>query len=197
MFSLTKNEIRTINFLVRNYTERISINGIARQLSLSPMGAYKILKRLEQHAILEYEKIGNAIHYQLNLSAEGGKKAAELALTNNILNPFAKVCVEDLQRLKPLTLCAALFGSVLAKGMNANDIDIFCVIKPSKYKELKAKICDWQKSTSKKIHLLVQTKDDLLRNMKNKDPVIEDILKTGAFFWGEEIIIEAIRQCQK
>lgn len=193
--SLTKNEIKVINLLLRNFTERYSINGIARALGLSPMGAYKMLKKLEKNKILVNEKIGQGVYYEINLHESIGQKAAEFVLTasTNDLSPYARVCREDMLKSRSLTSCAGLFGSVLTKGMEANDVDIFYVAKVSDYKKLRKSIEEWQKTCSKPLHLFVQTKEDLVSNLKKKDAPLLDILKKCAFFWGQEVVVEAIK----
>ncbi|MBI3034822.1 hypothetical protein HYY71_00730 [Candidatus Woesearchaeota archaeon] len=62
MQNLTVNEARVMDFLVRNFKERNSINRIAKRLKPSPMGAYKIPKKLEKANVAEVEEIGNAVH---------------------------------------------------------------------------------------------------------------------------------------
>ncbi|MEK6857246.1 MAG: nucleotidyltransferase domain-containing protein [Nanoarchaeota archaeon] len=196
MFSLTENEIRTVNFLIRNWTERHSINSISKKLNLSPMGGYKILKKLEKQKILTFEKIGQAIYYEVNLDEQIGQKTAEFVLSQNELNSFAKVCSDEIKKFYELCDCVALFGSVLTKGINANDIDLFCVVKKEKYEDLRKKIREWQKISSKHIQLIVQTTEDLIKNLKNKDVVLLDIVRTGSFFLGQEIIVGGIKRCQ-
>ncbi len=193
MISLTQNEIKVINFLIRNFSERYSINSIAKHTSLSAKGAYKILKKLEKNKVVIYEQIGQGMYYEVNLHEPIGQKAAEFALAANELTPYAKICREDLLKSRSLASCAGLFGSVLTKGLDANDVDIFYVTESSEYKKLRKHIEEWQKTCSKPLHLFVQTKEDLLNNLKKKDAPLLDILKKGAFFWGQEIIVEAIK----
>ncbi|MBI2136493.1 hypothetical protein HYU06_05465 [Candidatus Woesearchaeota archaeon] len=133
------------------------------------------------------------MYYEINLWNSIGQKATEFALTPNELNGYAKLCEKDIHITKPYAACAGLFGSVLTKGMEANDIDVFCVVERDNYLKLRQKIQEWQKHSSKHIHLFVQTKDDLVNNFKKKDAPLLDILKKGAFFWGQEVIVEAIK----
>ncbi|MBI2564622.1 winged helix-turn-helix transcriptional regulator [Candidatus Woesearchaeota archaeon] len=196
MFSLTENESKVINFLARNWSERISMNEVAKKLNLSPMGAYKILRKLEKQKILVFESIGQAKYYKLNFQEQIARKSAEFVFSQNELNSFAKVCAEDLKKLQGLADCVILFGSVLTKGINANDIDVFCVIKKQNYEKLRKEIQELQKTSSKKLQLVVQTFEDLVKNLKNKDPVLLDIIRNGALLSGQEIILEGISKCQ-
>lgn len=191
--SLTINESRTMDFLIRNFNEKNSINEIARRLNLSPRGAYKILKKLEKIEAITPEKIGNAIYYKTNFNDEIGIKLSEFVLVQNELNPYLQVQEADLKRLRKIASACVLFGSVIEKGREANDIDVMFVIKKDGLKKLASAIKDIQVIKIKKIHRLVQTKEDLAENIKKKDKVIMSIIKTGKVLWGAEIIVEAIK----
>ncbi len=193
MQSLTANEAKVMDFLVRNFHEKNSINEIARRLNLSPMGSYKILKKFEKIDAVKVDKIGQALYYKANLDSEIGIKLAELVLVQNELNSYAKVQAEDFEVLKEITLSCILFGSVITKGKEANDIDVFLVLDRKNYKEVSKRLREIKERKPKKIQDVMATKEDLIKNIKQKDEVILDILKTGKVLWGSEIIVEAIK----
>ena len=192
VYNLTKNESRVINFLARN-RKKYSINELGKKLSLSPRGIYKILKKLEKLNIIIPEKLSNAIYYKLNLNNELAIKLAEFVLTDNELNSYAKVLLDDFKQLKEITFGCILFGSVLRKGREANDIDILFIIEKDKFKELNNKLEKIQDLKPKKINPIMQTKDDLAKNIMKNDEVILEIIKNGAILWGSEAVIEAIK----
>ena len=193
MVGLTLNEIRVISFLLRNFTERYSINQLARELGLSPMGARKIAMKLEKARVLRSEAIGNAIYYRPNLDKEIGRKTAELVLAYNDLNPYARVQAKDLEQLRPHALSAVLFGSVLTKAENAGDIDVLLVLKENQLNKMHKVLMEIQSIKSKKISEMLQTREDLVRNIKKRDAPLLDAIRTGQVLWGSEIIVEAIR----
>ena len=53
MLSLSDNEFSVISFLVRNFTEKLTIRNIAHRLNFSPAGVFNILKKLieEQESV--------------------------------------------------------------------------------------------------------------------------------------------------
>jgi len=191
--SLTQNEARVADFLIRNFQERNSINETGKRLKLSPMGVYKILKKLEKINAVVPEKIGNAIYYRPNLNEEIGVKLSELVLIQNSLSPYAQIQAEDLKPLKDSTLICVLFGSVLTKGKEANDIDILIVLEKKAFNKVSKALGKIKSLKPKKIHEVMQTKEDLLKNIRKGDKVILDIIKTGKILWGAEIIVEAIK----
>jgi len=193
MISITKNQARVVEFLVRNFNEKNSINQIGRRLSLSPRGIYKILKNLEGQGIIVPQKIGNGIFYGIDFDRETGIKTAELVLVQKEMNNYAKAQADDLIPLKEIALSCILFGSVISKGREAGDVDIMLIIKDKSYKDVHDKLLEIGKLKPKKIHDLTLTKEDFYNGVKKKDAVILNALRTGEVLWGSEIVVEAIK----
>ena len=194
MLNLTENEARVMDFLVRNIKERYNINQLAKKLILSPMGAYKVLKKLEKANAIKAEKIGNAIYYKANLNEEVGSKLAELVLLQNeFSNTTAKVYANDLKKLKDLAESCILFGSVIKAGKEANDIDVIIIIKEKYHKKIKKELEDIKSISTKKIHDLIMTKEDFVNNLRKNNVTMLDMLKYGQILWGAEIIVGAIK----
>ena len=193
MQSFTKNESRVIDLLIRNFREKNSINEIGRRLSLSARGAYKILKKLEHIKAIMPEKIGNAIYYKINFNEEIGVKISEFALLQNGLNDYLQIQAEDLNPLKGISLSCILFGSVLTKGKEAKDIDVLIVLEKKDANKASSAIAKIKSVKPKRIHEILQTKEDLAKNIKKNDEVILEIIRTGKVLWGSEIIVGAIK----
>lgn len=193
MLALTRNEARMVDFLLRNFAERYSINQLAKELNLSPQGAFKIAKKLERARILKPEPIGNAIYYRPNLDEEVGRKTAELVLAYKDLNPYARVQAKDLEQLRPYALSAVLFGSVLTKAEKAGDIDVLLVLEEGQLNKAHKVLMEIQSIKPKRIGELVQSREDLVRNIKKRDTPLLSVIRTGQVLWGSEVIVEAIR----
>ena len=193
MESLTKNEFRAIDFLIRNFSEKHNINGLGRKLGISPRGIYKILKKLEKTRVITPEKIGNAIYYKANLNEQIGIKLAEFVLVQGESNTYSKVMADDLKPLDQISQSCALFGSVLKKGKEAKDIDILLVIKKEKFKEAHKILNDIKQLKPKIIHDIIMTKEDLINNIIKKDSFTLGVIKTCNILWGAEIFVEAIK----
>lgn len=193
MVALTRNEARVVCFLLRNFTKRYSINQLARELGLSPMGARKVAMKLEKTRILKSEPIGNAIYYRPDLDEEIGRKTAELVLAYKDLNPYARAQAKDFEQLRPHALCAMLFGSVLTKAERAGDIDVLLVLEEGHLKKAHKVLMEIQSIKPKRIEEMVQSREDLVRNIKKLNAPLLDAIRTGQVLWGSEIIVEAIR----
>lgn len=194
MQNLTVNEARIMNFLVRNFKEKNSINAIAKKLKLSPMGAYKILKKLERANAIRAEKIGNAIYYKANLDEEIGRKYAEFVLVQNeFSNTYAKIYAKYLKKLKDVALSCILYGSILKAGKEAKDVDALIIIGKKDYKKMSSKLEDIRLIAIKTIHDIKMTKEDLANNLKRNNEAMIDMMKYGQVLWGSDIIVEAIK----
>ncbi|MBI2134261.1 hypothetical protein HYU11_06315 [Candidatus Woesearchaeota archaeon] len=193
MLNLTKNESRTISFLIRHFNEKNSINGLSKKLNLSPRGAEKILKKLEDSSIAKLEKLNHSAFYTFNFDDESAIKIGEFVLLQNDLNSYAKVQADDLQKLKPYTLSCMLFGSVLTKGKEANDIDAILILDKSQLEPVSKVLNDIKKLKPKKIQELLFTKEDFEKNLREKNQAIVDALNNGKILWGSSAFLEAIR----
>lgn len=180
--------------MIRNFREKNSINAIARRLNLSSRGAYKILKKLENIKAITPEKIGNAIYYKINFSEEIGVKLSEFVLVQNELNSYSQIQAEDLKPLKDIVLGCVLFGSVITKGKEAKDIDVLIILKKKDVSKVNSVLNKVKSLKPKKIHEVLQTKEDLINNIKKNDEVVLDIIKTGKVLFGAEIVVEAIKR---
>ncbi len=193
----TQNELKVLNFLARHFTEKYSINQLAKQIKLTPKGMHKLLKRLEEKGLIEPQRLANAIFYQLNFESDLARKAAELSLFEDIKLPYARTQAEDLRRLRPFVQAAILFGSVLEKGEKAGDIDVLAVIEEKKYDAFKEALDRLQAIKPKRIQTVLQSPEDIVRNLKKPDLVVLEILRTGKVLWGHDIIINAIKEASK
>lgn len=194
MVNPAQNEQKVLSFLVRNIAEKQNINQLAKYIGITATGAFKLLKRLEHESVVKPEKLGNAIFYSLNFTSDLARKKAELALFEEIRQPYARVQAKDLERLKPFAEAAILFGSVLEKGERAEDIDILVIVAEKKYKAFTNVLDELQRLKPKRIQAILQTFEDFVKNLKKQDPVVRGALKTGKILWGQEIVVNAVRR---
>lgn len=197
MVHISENELKTLNFLVRHFTEKYSINQLAKKLGITPKGLHKLLKRLEKNNIVESEKLANAVFYKLNFSSDFARKSAELSLFEDIKLPYARVQARDLESLRKFCLAAILFGSVLEKGDKAGDIDVLLVFEKKNYKKVRQEVGKIQSLKPKHIQTVVQTPQDLINNFKKPDEVMLEILRTGKILWGHDIIVNSVKESVK
>lgn len=193
MVSITENESRTISFLLRNFYRDYNINQLARELKLSPRGAYKILKKLELQKILLSKKVGNNVIYNINFSEDLALEICQIALNEKEASPYLRTWINDLQPLKEITEMTFLFGSILTKEKQAGDVDVLLVFEKENLSKVQEQIKKINQVKSKKIHAVIQTKEDLFSNIKKRDPAILEGIRTGLILWGRNVLVEAIK----
>jgi len=196
MVSMTENEAKAINFLIRNFSQKYNINQLSRELKLSPGGIFKILKKLESQKYLLSNKAGNNIFYSINYDSDDALDTCKFVLADEKQSPYIRVQINELKKLKELVKIAILFGSVLTKEKEANDIDVLLVFDEKNFSEVENKIKEINSLTNKKFHAIYQTPKDFLENIKKKDKVIISGIKTGLVLWGRDLFLEALRNGQ-
>lgn len=168
MLSLSDNEFSVLSFLVRNFTEKLTIRSIAQKLDFSPAGVFNILKKLEKHNIVQGQKLGTGLFYSINLESKIGRHLAAIVL----LYSEEKMAIDTAQ-LKHAR--AAIFDRktllLITDSMTSLDISI-----PN-------------------ISIVTRTDDEFTALLRKKDAETMQILRKGAVILGEDKIVEAIKKC--
>ena len=166
MLSLSDNEFSVISFLVRNFTERLTIRNIAQRLGFSAAGVFNILKKLEKQNIVTGQKFGTGLFYSINFENKVAEHLACIVLVYSE-EKFDKTIFEAIKQTK-----AAMFDKktlLIVNGLSASEISI--------------------PNTS----IISKTEDELNESFRKKDSETLQVLKKGVVLNGEEIIVKAIR----
>jgi len=83
-----------------------------------------------------------------------------------------------------------LFGSILNKK-DFNDVDVLFVT--NKIKEVNIFCSEISKIRTKPINPLIMKFDDIIKNIKNKNNIILEIINNGVIIRGEERYMEALK----
>lgn len=193
MVSLTQNEAKAINFLIRNFSQKYNINQLSRELKLSPRGIFKILKKLEDLKYLISTKQGNNLFYSINYNSEEAIDTCKFVLSGERQSPYIRVQINEIKKLKNLVDLAILFGSVLTKEEKANDIDIILIFKEQNFEEIEKKMKEINLLSSKRFHPIYQTRKDFIDNIRKRDKIIISGIKTGLILWGKDLFLEAVK----
>ncbi len=173
------------------FNENYSINEIARKCNLSPNGALKILNKFEREGILIPKKIANIKSYNLDFKNEKTKNILELSLISELKGKL-KFRWEDLNPLKKITISCIVFGSYVDLKKEPDDMDILFILDKSRFREYKEKSLGIFKTIPIKVHDVIQTENDFIENIHERDKVIMNILRQGIIFWGHRKVIEFI-----
>ena len=167
MLSLSDNEFSVISFLVRNFSERLTIRNIAQRLNFSAAGVFNILKKLEKENIVAGEKLGTGLFYSINFENKIAEHLASIVLL------YSKEKVEfNIEKLKQAK--AAIFDR---KDLwLITDMDVSDILIPN-------------------INIITKTEDEMIDLLRKKDPKIVQLLKNGTVLFGEEKIVHIIKSC--
>lgn len=168
MLSLSDNEFSVLNFLVRNFAEKLTIRNIAQRLNFSAAGVFNILKKLEKHGIVAGQKLGTGLFYSINFDSRIAEHLAAVALLYS--EEKQEIGVEQLKHAK-----AAIFdGKIL---LLITDSMTFVDI------------------TMPNVEVIPRTEDEAVALLRKKDAAMLQSLKKGVVLFGEDKIVGIIKSC--
>lgn len=180
------NEHKIISLIFKDFLAFYNSRNISKEIGISHVGAFKILKKLEKREIVKSRKIGKAIIYSLNAENPVTFREIEMALTLEAQN--YQRWVEEFKDLREKIIFAILFGSITRNEKEAKDIDLLVVAEKNKFSEIRKIINERNKFLSKKVHLILQTSRDFENDVKNGNKAMIEIIKTGIVLFGQEQI---------
>lgn len=193
MRAITQNEMDVVLTIFKDVDCDYNANSLSKVISVSPMGALKILKRLAAQGILKSKQMGQAVFYKVNLEEDYARSYVRFLLKKEASEsaPRIRRWVRELRRLEGADI-GIVFGSVVRKD-KFNDVDALLVLHKAQNSRLDKSIRDLNKINVKKIHAVKQTRKDLVSNLGKKDRVVLEIIKSGIVLFGYEEIVEVIR----
>ncbi len=196
MKDITTAEMNVILTLVKSPEVIYNANSLSKVVGITPMGALKILQRLEQESIVKSRKIGKAITYKVNVEDSYARKYLSLILVREAqhANPQVKRWITELKKIKNADVIV-LFGSVLEKP-NPNDIDVLLITNQKQFFKLQQEIKELNEMNIKKIHPMYQTYEDIIKNIKKRDKPLLNAIK-GIVIFGEEKFLEIYNESRK
>lgn len=188
MRALTEKEKAIVLRLTKDFTAYFNARSLSKQVGMSPRGALKALKFLEENKIVESKRIGRALIYRLTFNDYACELASlflfEEARTN------ASRWVNEFEQFK-LADALILFGSVL-RTQKYNDLDLLILTDKKNHSALNKQVLEKNSILLKPIHPIWQLRSDLEKNIRKRDPVLLEIIKTGFVIKGQHIIMEVL-----
>ena len=168
MLSLSDNEFSVVNFLVRNFSERLTIRNIAKRLNFSAAGVFNILKKLEKQNIVTGQKFGTGLFYSINFE----NRVAEHLAAIVILYSEEKINL-DIEQLKQAK--AAIFDKKTLLLITDN-ITVLDIKIPN-------------------VDVIPKTEDEVVDLLRKNDSSIIQLLKKGIVLFGEDKFVDIIKKC--
>jgi len=193
MNNLSTNEIKILLKIFKDFNSYHNANNLSKELGLSAMGALKIVKNLEKQGLIQYDLIGKAKMYHVNLKNDYARQYISFLLRKEAEESKSRIkrWVVELKKLKSVSNIGILFGSVI-RSDQYNDIDVLVVLKQSQIKEFNKLVEELNQINVKRIHTVKQSIHDLKDNLVNKDKVVLNVLRNGIILFGYDKLVEVI-----
>ena len=190
MKNITKEQ-ESVLLLFKDISAQHNSRSIGKAIGISHAGAFKIMRKLSALQVVKGKRIGNTVVFSFNFSNPTASKMIELALAMESLN--YKRWLEEFKGLKGISLFVVLFGSILIKEKEANDIDLLVVAERRCFNKIQKVIEERNKISSRRIHLLLQSAQDFEKDIKARNKAMASIIKSGIVLYGYENYMGAVR----
>jgi|SRR3989344_2369263 len=192
MSTLTKSEIKVLLMLFKDFSSDYNANSLSKQCGITPRGTLTILKNLEKKNLLISKQLGKAVFYKLKLHDYYAFRTLETLLISEAREKASRWLWEFEDLFKSVEI-VILFGSVIRKPKEANDVDLLLVFTQEKMSSVKKFIQGKNQILLKPIHPIMQSPDDIFNNMKKRDPVVLSALRYGYVLHGYDKLIEVMK----
>lgn len=182
MIELTKKEQEALLTIYKDIANFYNANSLSKELEITQVGTMKLLKRFEKNNILTSKKIGKSIVYKINIKEEFVQKLIAFALINEA-GKYQR-WKDEFKSLNKKDRILLFYGSASRDYSHAKDIDIFVIISKKDFKEVSKELGKIQGILPKKLHAIKATKKDLVKNIKENNKSMIDIIKTAIVLYG-------------
>ena len=196
----TKPHIKILKILLKDFTIKLTITFLAKEIGMSRVGIWKVLKKLEVEKLIILSPIGTGktSTYIISLNWENPlvEKTLSLALTEDALKN--QRWLSNFAELGNKADFLILYGSVIHSPKEANDIDILgAVSNKNNFALIDGIAQKIQKTQIKKIHLENLTQAEFKSEIKKPNKVFIEAIKKGVVLFGQERFIKFMRNIQK
>jgi len=190
---------RLMLLLLKDFSRTHTITSVAKQLNMSRVGIWKILKQLQLEAFIKLTPVGSGKTSTsiINLNWENiiVEKSLALYLTEEALKQRRwRINFADLEKLVEFMI---LFGSVLHSPKEAKDIDIIIISQKRKFIKIQKILDKIQKSQIKKIHVINFTEREFKEELKKPNKALLDAIKKGVILFTQEKFIQFMKDISK
>ncbi len=179
---------KVLLYLLKSFSNTHTITTLAKELGLSRVGIWKILKKLENEKYILLNAVGSGKTstsiIMLNWDSPLVEKTLSLYLTEEALKQRRwQVNFLDLERVADFVI---LYGSILQSPQQANDIDILGVASKKNFIKIQNIVDVVQKTQSKKIHSINFIESEFKAELKKQNKAFIDAVKKGVILFGQD-----------
>lgn len=182
--------------LLKDFSRAHTITTLAKELGLSRVGIWKILKRLEGEKYLSLKTVGtgktSTFIITLNWENSLVEKSLSLYLTEETLEQ--KRWQVNFKELETVADFVIIYGSILSSPQQAKDIDVLGIASKNNLLKVQKILDKVQKTQFKKIHALNFTVNEFKTELKKPNKAFIDALKKGVILFGQENFVMFIKE---
>ncbi|MBU0929801.1 MAG: hypothetical protein KJ623_01895 [Nanoarchaeota archaeon] len=190
-----KPESKILKIILKDFSAKHTITSIAKEIGMTRVGAWKILKKLEKEKMIVLSPIGtgktSAYIIRLNWNNVIMEKTLSLALTEDALKN--QRWMDNFAKLENKLDFLIIYGSIIHSPKEADDIDILGITSKNKFIEIEDSIKKIQKIQIKKIHILNFTEAEFKQELEKSNKAFIDAVKKGIILFGQEKFIKFMR----
>lgn len=187
---------RVLLHLLKDFSSWHTITSLAKELGLSRVGIWKILRRLEEGKYIILKNVGkgktSASLITLNWENPLVEKTLALYLTEEALKQ--RRWQVNFAGLEGMVDFAILYGSILNSPREAGDIDIVGVMPKKNFVKIEIAIDKIQKTQSKKIHSLNFTGGEFKAELQKPNKAFINAIKKGVILFGQENFVKFMKE---
>ena len=183
---------KILKILLKEFSVDHTITSLSKEVGLSRVGAWKILKRLEKENLIILSQIGTGKtsinRISLNWNNLVLEKTLALILTEEAVKN--QRWINNFKDIGDKVGFLIVYGSTIHSSKEANDIDIIGIT--NKFLEVEKSIKNIQKTQIKKIHAINMTEKEFREELKENKAFIEAV-KKGVILFGQEKFIKFMK----
>lgn len=185
--------------LLKDFSNTHTITTLAKELGLSRVGIWKILKKLEGNRYIILKTVGtgktSASIITLDWQNPLIEKLLSLYLTEETLKQ--RRWHVNFAELEKITEFVILYGSILHYPQQASDIDVLGITSQKNFIKIQNVVDKAQKTQSKKIHTINFTEREFKIELKKQNKAFIDAIKKGVILFGQENFVKFMRNMVK
>ncbi len=186
-----------LKILLKDLAIQTTVTSLAKEIGLSRVGTWKLLKRMQSENLISLSRIGSGktsvYSAGLNWDNPVVEKTLAVALTEDALRN--QRWMNNFAGFEGNVDFLILYGSSIKSPDDANDIDIVGVTSgKNKFVKIKESVRNAQKTQIKKIHSINFTPAEFMHELRKQNKAFVDAVKKGIVLFGQEKFVEFMRR---
>lgn len=190
---------RALLVVLKDLSTRHTTTSLAKELKLTRVGTWKILKKLEHDSLITFNHVGVGKTSTGLIALNGDnilvEKMLSLYLTEEALvHQRWRVTFAELEKMTDFLI---LYGSILHSPKEARDIDLVGMVSSNRFVKVDMVLHKIQKTAIKKVHTILFEKNELMTELEKHNTACIDAIKKGVVLFGQEKFISFMKQVHR